>query len=331
VCGLNLKAPALNHQIIHQINSNPKSTWVAGINSRFVNATLADAKRLCGTIMGGPALPRKPHIPESIKKRSAPDDYDVRTEWQDKCPSTNEVRDQAACGSCWAFGAVEAMTDRLCIASGGQNTDHLSAEDMLSCCDSCGFGCDGGFPGAAWNYWVSTGLVTGGNYGSADGCMPYTIPGCDHHVNGSLPPCGDIQPTPDCVQQCQNGADWSSDKHFGKTAYSVGSTTDEIQQEIFDNGPVEAAFYVYEDFLTYKTGVYSHQSGSMLGGHAVKVLGWGHEDSTPYWLVANSWNNDWGDNGYFKILLGNDECGIESSITAGMPKLGRQFGGRKLF
>jgi cathepsin B len=29
-----------------------------------------------------------------------------------------------------------------------------------------------------------------------------------------------------------------------------------------------------------------------------------------YWLVANSWNEDWGSNGFFKIQRGNDECGI---------------------
>lgn len=45
------------------------------------------------------------------------------------------------------------------------------------------------------------------------------------------------------------------------------------------------------------SGVYQHVTGSELGGHAVKVLGWGEENGTPYWLVANSWNSDWGDNG----------------------------------
>lgn len=68
-------------------------------------------------------------------------------------------------------------------------------------------------------------------------------------------------------------------------------------------------------------GVYQHESGGELGGHAIRILGWGEDNGTPYWLVANSWNNDWGDKGYFKILRGEDECGIESSIAAGLPKM----------
>lgn len=35
----------------------------------------------------------------------------------------------------------------------------------------------------------------------------------------------------------------------------------------------------------------------MMGGHAIRILGWGVENEVPYWLVANSWNVDWGDNG----------------------------------
>jgi cathepsin B len=63
------------------------------------------------------------------------------------------------------------------------------------------------------------------------------------------------------------------------------------------NGPVEAAFTVYEDFLAYKTGVYTHTSGQALGGHAIRILGWGVENGTPFWEVANSWNEDWGNQG----------------------------------
>lgn len=68
-----------------------------------------------------------------------------------------------------------------------------------------------------------------------------------------------------------NGPSWNNDLHFGGSAYSLAGEQD-IMQEIYKNGPVETAFSVYEDFLTYKSGVYRHTSGSYLGGHAVKVL-----------------------------------------------------------
>ena len=35
----------------------------------------------------------------------------------------------------------------------------------------------------------------------------------------------------------------------------------------------------------FTTGVYKHTAGTMLGGHAIKILGWGVEDGTPYWFV----------------------------------------------
>jgi cathepsin B len=34
-----------------------------------------------------------------------------------------------------------------------------------------------------------------------------------------------------------------------------------------------------------------------------------------------AWNQDWGDNGFFKILRGKNHCGIEGSIVAGAPKV----------
>lgn len=88
------------------------------------------------------------------------------------------------------------------------------------------------------------------------------------------------------------------------------------------NGPVEAAFTVYADFMSYKSGVYKHVSGQQLGGHAVKIYGWGTDAQSgmKYWLIANSWSNDWGENGSFRMIRGTNDCGIEGGVVGGLPK-----------
>ena len=93
-----------------------------------------------------------------------------------------------------------------------------------------------------------------------------------------------------------------------------------LQKEIMTNGPIEVAFQVYQDFMSYTSGVYQHTSGQLLGGHAVKMLGWGEDNGTPYWIIANSWGESWGQEGFFWILRGQDECGIESNGVAGDAK-----------
>jgi C1A family cysteine protease len=87
--------------------------------------------------------------------------------------------------------------------------------------------------------------------------------------------------------------------------------------DMAQNGPVTAAFSVYEDFLTYKSGVYKHTTGSYLGGHAISIVGYGTLNGEDYWKVKNSWNPTWGDKGYFLIARGVDECGIEDQVVAG--------------
>lgn len=250
-----------------------------------------------------------------------PEDFDSRTNWPN-CPTINEIRDQGSCGSCWAFGAVEAMSDRVCIASQGKNHFRFSSTDLLACCHTCGFGCNGGFPGSAWNYWVNHGIVSGGPFDSHQGCKPYVISPCEHHVNGTRPSCtGEKGHTPRCEKKCESEytVPYKQDLHRGKSSYSITNHPEQIQTEIMTNGPVEAAFTVYEDLLAYKEGVYQHVHGKALGGHAIRILGWGKEEGTDYWLIANSWNTDWGNNGMFKILRGSNHCGIESQISAGLP------------
>merc|ERR1712146_111894 len=98
----------------------------------------------------------------------------------------------------------------------------------------------------------------------------------------------------------------ASSKVKAKTAYAINGV-DNMMKEIMTNGPIQVAFKVYKSFMTYKSGVYQKHFWEVLpeGGHAVKIVGWGTEEgtlsSTPYWLVANSWNTNWGLDGLFKI------------------------------
>lgn len=307
-----------NDEMIKAINAM-NSTWTAGVSKRFQGHTMDHVRSLCGSLEGGIELPVKEFSDDLMSLLSIPKSFDSRDKWGSICPSLYEIRDQGSCGSCWAVAAAEAISDRTCIGTKGKFTKSLSSEDLLSCCgDDCGSGCDGGYPEAAWSYWTETGIVTGGAYNSNEGCLPYEIASCDHHVVGKEKPCGASESTPTCPFACKNDLSWASDKHLGRKSYQVSSDPSEIQAEIMLHGPVEAAFTVYTDFPSYKSGVYQHLTGEEEGGHAVKIVGWGEEDGTPYWLVANSWNTDWGLEGYFKILRGRDECGIESSIVAGI-------------
>ena len=312
------KLPVLSKSIVDEINTNPSSTWKASyeVNNRFSGFTVGDARSMMGAQMVYENLPTILHTQEVLD--AAPASYDPRVSRAD---CTGPILDQGFCGSCWAFGAVEAISDRLCMsqkAAGMNNATYLqlSPLDMTAC--NSGFfsgesGCQGGQLGGAWNYAKKTGLVT-------EKCFPYLkanngpVPTCDPTAQPCLPESKFIK-TPSCTKKCADGTDWSSDKHKLSSVYSVSAK--QLMAELANNGPVESAFTVYADFVHYKTGVYSHQTGAQLGGHAIKVIGYGTESGNDYWLVQNSWTTTWGDGGYFKIARGTDECGIEDQLVAG--------------
>jgi len=282
------------------INNKINPHWRAGVNEVFEQKSLIEIKKL----MGFKKNPNAPVLSTVNAVTAVPAAFDARSQWAN-CTSIGTIQNQAECGSCWAFGAVEAITDRFCIHK--QFTSQLSFQDMVSCDNGDG-GCEGGDATSAWMYAKNIGLVT-------SECYPYTIPTCPP----AQQPCLNFVKTPKCTKQCNNSINWDSDKHKVSTVYGVKSSVASIQTEIYTNGPVEACFSVYSDFLSYKTGVYHHVHGGYLGGHCVKLLGWGTDSGVDYWLAANSWTSTWGAQGYFKIQRGTDECGIEDDIVAGMP------------
>ena len=105
---------ALTAHFVQQIND--VAPWTAGENVKFRGMTLGEVKTLMG------ALPETasttPDAKTGYPDIEVPANFDARKAWP-QCPHIGHIRDQSTCGSCWAFGGVEAMSDRVCIASNG--------------------------------------------------------------------------------------------------------------------------------------------------------------------------------------------------------------------
>jgi len=246
--------------------------------------------------------------PSNSTQRQPPPNIVIQPSWdwrtQDPTDCTRPIRSQGKCGSCWAFASTAVLSHRYCIIGKAHNVGGpiiLSPQQKLDCdhtCSgqSCNSGCSGGYIDLAWKNFVDSGVVT-------DICVPYTT-----NENS-------------CPVACTNTAyNYTS---FQATSYYSLQTIADTQRDIQQYGPVTAGIRVYEDFLGFSgSSVYVYDgSSNLVGGHAVKIIGWGTLSSLDYWIVENSWGTSWGDQGYVKIKRGSNEVGIESYIVAGLPKI----------
>ncbi|RCN33846.1 papain family cysteine protease [Ancylostoma caninum] len=280
--------------------------------------------------------------------------FDARERWP-QCTSIRTIRDQSKCGSCWAVSSAGAMSDQLCVQSNGTIKVLISDLDLLACCDPCGFGCQGGFYHKAYQYMQKNGVCTGGRYKEKDSCMPYPFHPCGKHKDqpyyGECPSLHGW-PSPKCRKKCNRKYKkcYKDDKYFdqpkrvqllqllhtktlnnkllilfptnsAKDSYFIVKDQEKVKREIMKNGPVAASFVIYEDFTHYKSGIYVHTAGRELGSHAIRIIGWGRENGTDYWLIANSYNTDWGEDGYFRILRGANHCEIEERVVGAVMKV----------
>ena len=289
-----------NDAYISRINS-AQSLWKATHYPQVANITLGGLLRRAG---GVPKLRQSCwHRPASVteKVRKEAEDLPTTFDWrnQNGVDYVSPVRNQGQCGSCYAFGSMAMLESRLRILTSNTLQVVLSPQDVVSCSEYSQ-GCEGGFPYLiAGKYAQDFGTVE-------ESCFPYM--GKDSACN-----------------EQKNCLRYYATNYYYVGGYYGACNEAQMRLELVRNGPIAVSFEVYNDFIHYSGGIYNH-TGLIdrfnpweITNHVVLIVGYGTEGGVPFWIVKNSWGEEWGEQGYFRILRGVDEVSIESMAVAVTP------------
>jgi len=219
---------------------------------------------------------------------TTPDTFD----WRDHNVIT-PVKDQGACGSCWAFSVTENVESVWILANGLNSSLPSLAPQQLVDCDDYSFGCNGGFTPFAYDYIMDA----GGLDDQKD--YPYTA---------------------------QNGAcEFKASAIEAKiTGYKFGTTPGD-ETTMRDNLVSWAPLSICVDaryWNDYQGGILEEwqcDDVSLLD-HCVQAVGYNMTAPMPYWIVRNSWGEDWGEDGYIRLQYGTDTCGLTYVVTTATAK-----------
>lgn len=115
--------------------------------------------------------------------------------------------------------------------------------------------------------------------------------------------------------------------YFKIVGTAEGNTVPEIEraimQELITAGPLYVSFLVYDDMFDpvswTESGVYIHQRGRLIGKHAAAAVGWGTDvDGRDYWLLLNSYGSGWQQEGYFKVMRGENSLQMSKFAAWGV-------------
>ena len=212
--------------------------------------------------------------------------------WVDKGAVT-PVKDQGQCGSCWSFSTTGALEGAYYIKNG--ILESFSEQQLVSCDnlrnDGKDHGCHGGLMDNAFQ-WIENngGLCSENDY-------PYVS--------------GNTKQSENCINSCD-----IIDNSIVLDYFDVSPNSDLDMMTAISEQPVSIAIQAdSRDFQLYSSGVFTAECGTNLD-HGVLVVGYGSENGEDYYLVKNSWSEQWGDSGYIKLGRGqhyNDgagQCGM---------------------
>lgn len=267
--------PALSDKNITEHNSNETNTWKQGRVKFFEGLSMLDVKKLMGVRLASDA-----HLNKCFYDQAKiPDSFDVREKWPEcKLPPFTESKE---CAGSYATVVASTLAEKRCLADPDNELFNLSSQELISC-DINNKGCEGGSLNVALDYLERYGLCN-------QTCFPTKKAQTDK-----------------CSNMCKNA------KKYRSGTYCVIFGIDGMKKEIQSNGPVVSVMEIYTDFLAYKSGIYrvSKDAQKFTNMHAVKVIGWGEEEEkgekVGYWLIENTWGEDWGDKGVAKVAMGQD-------------------------
>ncbi|XP_033121393.1 dipeptidyl peptidase 1-like [Anneissia japonica] len=288
-----------NLEFVKKINS-AQSSWTAGLYPEHEKYTLEQMKNRAGGSTSKASRPLTAQVSQEVAKlaETLPSEFD----WRNVAGQNfvTPVRNQAQCGSCYAFASMAMLEARLKIETNNTVSKVFSPQDVVDCSEYSQ-GCSGGFPYLiAGKYAQDFGVVE-------ESCSSYT------GKDGKCVP-----------NKCQRY--YSADYSYVGGFY--GACNEALMRiALLKNGPLAVGFEVLDDFFNYKHGIYQHTglqdkfNPFETTNHAVLVVGYGTDATTGlnYWSVKNSWGPTWGENGYFRIVRGADEVGIESMAVESFP------------
>jgi len=248
-------------------------SWQAGETSM---SRLSEPERRMR--LGGRLADVLPRIPA---KNLAPASLPAVLDWRNLNGNwVTSIKDQGDCGSCWAF-ATTAVLESMVKISKNMSEDIDLSEQMLVSCSGAGNCIDGGYEYRAAEYIKNTGI-------SRESCYPYTA--------NDAP--------------CNPCSRWMSQVVIIKSWEWVSTSIIGIETAL-QSGPVTTYMTVYSDFYHYSNGIYNVTAGATeVGGHLVAIIGYDHTNG--YWICKNSWGTDWGENGFFRIQMGQANTGIQN-------------------
>jgi len=205
------------------------------------------------------------------------------------------VLDQGECGSCYAVATTRMLSARHRIRLRNPMAEAFSINFPLHCAEY-NQGCNGGYAFLISKWSQDVGLV----------------PERCGHYNGSG----------SCQVQCRvDGSQrrWRADNHHYVGGYYGASTEQEMLKELMQ-GPLVASFEPKSDIMYYSGGIYKSGPNTRTEwepvDHAVLLVGFGEDRGQKYWLLQNSWGEEWGEGGFFRMARGQDESGIESIVVS---------------